>query len=73
MEHHHRPAILKMMAMGTLPRLLRNLQAAHLARFFGERGVHTLLIINIQQPVPVLQRPNEYGNPCTFNLQSAQA
>jgi hypothetical protein len=35
-----------MMAMRTLPRLLRHLQAAHLARFLGDWGVHTLTIYN---------------------------
>jgi hypothetical protein len=46
MKHHHRPAVLKMMAMRTLPRLLRHLQAAHLARFLGDWGVHTLAVYN---------------------------
>jgi hypothetical protein len=41
MEHHHRQAVLEVMAMRTLPRLHGNFHAAHPAGLGGKVSAHT--------------------------------
>jgi hypothetical protein len=40
MKQDHRQAILEVVAMGTLPSVLRNLHAAHLAGLLGKVSAH---------------------------------